>query len=259
MLRRSKPTGREVLHPRGRGRASIPRRRPVARQDGQVGDGITPGEESIEEGLERLRRASAEPRPAEQQSEPRPSIIGPEDPPAPLEPTAVWTGSGVRRSPGWPGTDAVLLPGFSPQIAWSRILGGGVASFITFQMARWIGFGWWGLLLVVPAALWLGSGILRVRSAPGERAWADHGGLHVVERGAERVVPWAELVGVEAEQRSSGKNQRGRVVLRLVDGTRVTPRMWDGVALKPVRTTVDRILAARAGFVRGSAPDTSGS
>ena len=44
MLRRSKPTGREVLHPRGRGRASIPRRRPVARQDGQVGDGITPGE-----------------------------------------------------------------------------------------------------------------------------------------------------------------------------------------------------------------------
>ena len=107
--------------------------------------------------------------------------------------------------------------------------------------------------------MWLGSGILRVRSAPGERAWADHGGLHVVERGQERVVPWAELVGVDVEERSSGKNQRGRVVLRLVDGTRVAPRLWDGVAMKPVRTTVDRILAARAGFVRGPAQGTSGS
>lgn len=216
-------------------------------------------EETIEEGLERIRRASADASRSEPLVEGLPSTIEPEPSAAVPAAGAGWTGSGVRRSPGSPGTDAVLLPSFSQQIAWTRILGGGVASFITVQMSRLIGFGWWGLMLVVPAALWLLSGVLRARAAPSEKAWADHGGLHVVERGQERVVPWPELIGVEAEQRSSGKNQRGRVVLRLLDGSRVVPRMWDGIALKPVRTTADRILAARAGFVRGSGSGASGS
>ncbi len=161
-----------------------------------------------------------------------------------------WTGSGVRSSAGSPGSDAVLLPSYAVQLAWGRVIGGAVATFIGFQISRWIVGDPFGLFFVVPGVIWLVSGILRVRGSGQERAWGDHGGLHLVDAKGERVIPWRELASVDVVQRGSNDKRRGRIVLTLADGTRLTPRLWDGAGIGPVRAVADRIYAARAGFTR---------
>jgi hypothetical protein len=161
-----------------------------------------------------------------------------------------WTGSGVRSSAGSPGSDAVLLPSYAVQLAWGRVIGGAVATFIGFQISRWIVGEPFGLFFVLPGVIWLVSGILRVRGSGRERAWGDHGGLHLVDAKGERVIPWRELASVDVVQRGSNDKRRGRIVLTLADGTKLTPRLWDGAGIGPVRAVADRIYAARAGFTR---------
>ena len=161
-----------------------------------------------------------------------------------------WTGSGVRGSAASPGSDAVLIPSYATQLAWGRIIAGAVATFIGFQFSRWIVPDPFGLLFVAPGVLWLVSGILRVKGAGSERAWADHGGLHLVDAKGERVVPWHELGPIEVRQNGSRDKRRGRIVVHLADGTEITPRMWNGAGIGPVNAVADRINAARAGFTR---------
>ena len=164
-----------------------------------------------------------------------------------------WTGSGVRTSPGSPGSDAVLIPSYAVQLAWGRIIAGAVATFIGYQFSNWVVPDPFGLLFVAPGLIWVATGILRVRGAGSERAWGDHQGLHLVDRKGERVVPWRELARVEAVARgSSSDKRRGRVELTVSDGTRLTPRMWNGVSLTQARQVADRIQAAQAGFTRRS-------
>jgi hypothetical protein len=257
-----------------------------------VGDGITPGEESIEDAVARLNRESAaaqararadreardarpaprsapSPRPAQTPPPARPAVPAPNPVPGNVANPAPgpyqaaygamsaalakqgWTGSGVRPSPGSPGTDAVLIPSYAVQLAWGRIIGGAVATFIGFQFSNWIVPDPFGLLFVAPGLIWLATGLLRLRGAGRERAWGDHHGLHLVDRAGERVVPWRDLSRVEVVQRgSSSDKRRARIELTLADGTRLKPRMWDGAVTGQVRLVADRINAARAGFTR---------
>ncbi|MGD9956175.1 MAG: hypothetical protein AB7O74_04860 [Candidatus Nanopelagicales bacterium] len=164
-----------------------------------------------------------------------------------------WTGSGVGTSAGAPGSGAVLIPSYAVQLAWGRIIAGAVATFIGYQFSNWVVPDPFGLIFVAPGLLWVVTGILRVRGASSERAWADHQGLHVVDAKGERVVPWRELARVEAVARgSSSDKRRGRIELTLADGTRLTPRMWNGASLTQTRMVADRIRAAQAGFTRRS-------
>lgn len=287
-----------------------------------MGDGITPGEESIEDAVARLNRESAAaqeraradraardaqgqsgvdarnaarsaeearrrreareaevarqkqigrpPAPPVQPPPPRPNPVPGNAAPPPAVPGSSggspyqaaygaltgalakqgWTGSGVRSSAGSPGSDAVLLPSYAVQLAWGRVIGGAVATFIGFQISRWIVGEPFGLFFVLPGVIWLVSGILRVRGSGRERAWGDHGGLHLVDAKGERVIPWRELASVDVVQRGSNDKRRGRIVLTLADGTKLTPRLWDGAGIGPVRAVADRIYAARAGFTR---------
>ncbi len=257
-----------------------------------MGDGITPGEESIEDAVARLNRESAAAQArARVERDARDDRPAPRSapPPRPAQPSAStsarvpaanpvpgnvpgqtpgpyqaaygalsaalakqgWTGAGVRTSPGSPGGDAVLIPSYAVQLAWGRVIGGAVATFIGFQFSSWIVAAPFNLLFVAPGLIWLATGLLRLRGAGQERAWGDHHGLHLVDRKGERVVPWQDLSRVEAVQRgSSSDKRRARIELTLADGTRLKPRMWDGAVTSQVRAVAHLIEAARAGFTR---------
>jgi hypothetical protein len=208
-----------------------------------MGEGITPDGESIEEGLERIRRQNADATGG-----------GPATAPQPL-PSTPWSGTAegvpspvVGRAPvpgPRPGDD--LLPSYAVVLAWTRMFAAVVGAFVATSVSRLFGFGLITVVVLVLAAVVVVRSILRVLAAPHERAWGSSAGLHVVERRTERVIPWPSLVRAESVS-PSGQSRSARVVLHLDDGSRVVPRQWNGIGVSQADTVVSRIVGCRQRF-----------
>jgi hypothetical protein len=191
-------------------------------------------EESIEEGLERIRRqtgSGAAPTPASGPT----GITRDVRTPVPRGESVLTPGVPGPR----PGDD--LLPSYSSVIAWTRLFAAIVAAFFATSVSRWFGFGLFSIAVLALAAVVVVRSILRVIAAPQERAWCSSAGVHIVERRTEQVIAWPALVRAESVV-PRGQSKTAKVVLHLDDGSRVAPRQWNGIGVPMADQVVSRIL-----------------
>jgi hypothetical protein len=191
-------------------------------------------EESIEEGLERIRRqseSSGAVAPAPRSAGLTPAARTP----APLPDPVVAAGLAGPR----PGDE--VLPSYSSVLAWTRLFAAIVAAFIATSVSRWFGFGLFSIAVLALAAVVVVRSILRVIAAPQERAWCSSAGLHIVERRTEQVIAWPALVRAESVV-PRGQSKTAKVVLHLDDGSRVVPRQWNGIGVPMADKVVSRIV-----------------
>jgi hypothetical protein len=194
-------------------------------------------EESIEEGLERIRRQSENSASAVPSARPAGSAGSARRPVARAD--GVLTPGVPSPQPG----DEVL-PSYSSVLAWTRMFAAIVAAFIATSVSRLFGFGLLSVAVLVVAGVVVVRSILRVIAAPQERAWCSSAGLHIVERRAERVIAWSALARAERVS-PRGQTKTAKVVLHLEDGSRVVPRQWNGIGVPVADKVVARIVACQ--------------